>query len=51
MVEVSDLLPQDKILQQGRTPIAGFERILIVIDAHAVVCSEEFSATVLSILF
>ena len=51
VVEVGDLLPEDEVLQQGGTPQAGLERVLVVgdrlpevrrepaaagVDAHAV---------------
>jgi hypothetical protein len=37
VVEVSDLLPEGKILQERGTPLPGFKRILIVRDDNALI--------------
>ena len=37
MIEVSDLFPQDEIFQQRRTTVSGFERVLVVVDADALI--------------
>lgn len=38
MVEMLDLLAKDEILQQGRAPWPGLQRILIVADRRPVIC-------------
>ncbi|MCY1333938.1 hypothetical protein D9M69_196790 [compost metagenome] len=35
VVEVGDLLPHDEVFQQGRTPLAGAQAVLVVGDARA----------------
>src|SRR4249919_1391825 len=40
MVEVSDLLAEDKVLEQRWAAHAGFERILVVCDWHALIGGE-----------
>ena len=35
VIEVDDLLAQDKVLDQGRPPRAGLEAVLVVVDANA----------------
>ncbi len=40
MVKVRDLLTQEKIFQQRRPALARLERVLIVIDAQALISRE-----------
>ena len=37
VVEVRDLLAQDEVFEQRRAAQAGFERVLIVADRHALI--------------
>ena len=50
VIEVRDLLPQNEIFEQGWTAIAGLERVLIVIDANALIRGQELAGAVFSIL-
>ena len=40
MIEVGDLLPEQEILEQGRTPTARLQRVLIVRDAQALITGQ-----------
>ena len=37
MVEVGNLFAQDEIFEQRRATLAGFQRVLIIVDAHALI--------------
>ena len=41
VIEVRDLFAKDEIFQQRRTAIARFERVLIVVDANALIGREK----------
>jgi hypothetical protein len=40
VIEMGDLLPERKIFQKRRTPVAGFQRVLIVRDNDALIGRE-----------
>ena len=40
MVEVGDLLAEDEIFHEGAATLAGFERVVIVVDGDALVRAE-----------
>lgn len=48
VIEVCDLLAKDEILEQGGPAITRFERILIVVDANALIGCEKFAGSVFS---
>ena len=50
MIEVSDFFTQDEIFQQRRTAVACFQRVLIVVDANALIGGEKLAAAVFSVL-
>ena len=49
VIEVGDLFPKDEILQQCRTTVAGLERILVVVDANALIGGEKLAAAVFGV--
>ena len=44
VIEMRDLLAENKIFQQSRTAIAGFQGILIVADRHTQVGRQHLAA-------
>ncbi len=50
VVEMSNLLAQNEIFEQSRAAFSSFERVLIVVDPHALIGGEKFAAAVFSIL-
>src|SRR5258708_4039542 len=49
VIEMSDLLAKDEILEQGRATISSLERILIVVDANTLIGGEKLSTAVFGI--
>ena len=51
MIEMRDLLAQDEILQQGGAALAGFEGILVVVDAQPLIGRQKPISPILGIFF
>ena len=51
MIEMRDLLAKDEILQQGRPALARLERVLIVVDAQALIGGQKLITAILGIFF
>jgi hypothetical protein len=46
VIEMRDLLAQDEVFEQGRSPQSGLQRVLVVADAHALVRRQRLAGVV-----